>query len=83
MNRSSYVAVMLLGLTACASAPEIPLPRSDATPRLLVFITVDALRPDYFTRFDRQLSGGLARLRGGGAFFINGYQDHALSHVIR
>jgi hypothetical protein len=48
-----------------------------ATPRLVVFLTVDQLRPDYFTRFDSQLQGGLARLVRGGAVFLNGYQDHA------
>lgn len=51
------------------------------TPKLLVFITVDALRPDYFTRFDSQLTGGLARLYRGGAVFTNGYQDHAITET--
>ncbi len=46
-------------------------------PRLVVFITVDQLRPDYFQRFESQLTGGLGRLTRGGAVFLNGYQDHA------
>ena len=44
-------------------------------------ITVDQMRADYFNRFERQLSGGLKRLRTGGAFFINGYQDHAITET--
>lgn len=46
-------------------------------PRLIVFLTVDQLRPDYFQRFESQLTGGLGRLARGGAVFLNGYQDHA------
>jgi len=42
-----------------------------------VFFTIDQLRPDYFDRFASQLSGGLARLSRNGAFFPNGFQDHA------
>lgn len=46
-------------------------------PRLVVFFTIDQLRPDYFERFGSQLTGGLARLSRNGAFFVNGFQDHA------
>ncbi|MGQ0640279.1 MAG: alkaline phosphatase family protein [Gemmatimonadaceae bacterium] len=51
--------------------------QSARPPRLVVFLTVDQLRPDYFQRFDSQLTGGLARLLRGGAVFLNGFQDHA------
>jgi len=81
MNRKTFVAFTLLALAGCASAPGIPATSGTRTPKLLVFITVDGLRPDYFTRFDRQLAGGLARLRDGGAFFTNGYQDHAVTET--
>jgi predicted AlkP superfamily pyrophosphatase or phosphodiesterase len=50
-------------------------------PALMVFITVDQLRPDYFTRYERQLTGGLARLWRDGAFFTNAYQDHAITET--
>lgn len=59
--------------TAAQSAP--------ATPSLLVFITVDQMRPDYFNRFESQLTGGLARLYHGGAFYTNAYQDHAITET--
>ena len=63
-------------LAACAAAPlaaQAPAP----APKLLVFITVDQLRPDYFTRWPDQLNGGLARLWNGGAVFTNAHHEHA------
>ncbi|MDQ3673993.1 MAG: alkaline phosphatase family protein, partial [Gemmatimonadota bacterium] len=65
----------------CRSAPANPTTSAPTAPRLLVFITIDALRPDYFTRYDRQLAGGLARLYRNGAVFTNGYQDHAITET--
>jgi hypothetical protein len=46
-----------------------------------VFITIDQMRPDYFSRFDSQLTGGLARLYRGGAFYTNAFQDHAITET--
>jgi predicted AlkP superfamily pyrophosphatase or phosphodiesterase len=51
------------------------------SPKLVVFITVDAMRPDYLTRFGQQLTGGLGRLYKGGAVFTNGFQDHAITET--
>ena len=50
-------------------------------PTLVVFFTVDQMRSDYFSRFDKQLNGGLARLYHAGAFFENAYQDHAITET--
>jgi arylsulfatase A-like enzyme len=50
-------------------------------PKLVVVITVDQLRPDYFTRWKSQLTGGLAQLTNEGAFFTQGYQDHAVTET--
>src|SRR5689334_19377125 len=50
-------------------------------PKLIVFLTVDAMRADYLSRFDNQLVGGLARLYRGGAVFTNGFQDHAITET--
>jgi len=50
-------------------------------PTLVVMITVDQMRPDYFTLWEKQLTGGLARLLHGGAVFLNGYQDHAITET--
>src|SRR5258706_12310319 len=49
-----------------------------ARPKLVLVITVDQLRPDYFTRWKSQLTGGLGQLMNEGAFFTDGYQDHAV-----
>ena len=50
-------------------------------PDLIVFITVDQMRPDYLTRFLPQLTGGLGRLYRGGAVFTNAFQDHAITET--
>jgi len=57
--------------------PSTPAPR----PKLIVVITVDQLRPDYFTRWKSQLTGGLGQLATEGAFFTDGYQDHAVTET--
>ena len=56
-------------------------PPAPARPKLVVVITVDQLRPDYFTRWKSQLTGGLGQLANEGAFFIDGYQDHAVTET--
>ena len=81
---SARVAAVILAGTAACSAPSTakpPAPQSGPKPTLVVFITVDQLRPDYFDRFRSQLHGGLARLMGGGASFVDGYQDHAITET--
>src|ERR671925_827453 len=58
-----------------------PLPDPARAPTLVVFVTVDQLRPDYFDRWRAQLTGGLGRLSRGGAFYSNAFQDHALTET--
>ena len=80
-------ALAALASTAGAQAvtksvtPTGGAPASDARPTLLVFITIDQMRPDYFTRFGTQLTGGLKRLYDGGAVFTNGSYDHAITET--
>ncbi len=57
------------------------VPPADSVPTLVVFITVDQMRADYFERFASQLTGGLARLDRGGALFTNAFQDHAITET--
>jgi predicted AlkP superfamily pyrophosphatase or phosphodiesterase len=75
----------LLAQTACAQANERagdPLPPAPGqVPTLVVFLTVDQLRPDYFERFGSQLTGGLGRLYEGGAVFTNAFHDHATTET--
>jgi len=73
MNLSVYLA-FLTGLLV--SPPPAP-----ARPKLIVVITVDQLRPDYFSRWRSQLTGGLAQLANEGAFLTDGYQDHAVTET--
>ena len=69
--------VLFAGLVAAAAGCQA----TNAPPKLVVFITVDAMRPDYLTRFAPQLNGGLGRLYNGGAVFTNGFQDHAITET--
>lgn len=77
--RRPLLALPFLIAAACASAQQIaPAPQR---PTLIVFITVDQMRSDYFQRFDKQFTGGLRTLFDGGAFFLDGYQDHAITET--
>ena len=66
-----------LFLVAHGAGSQTPASR----PTLVVFFTIDQMRPDYFSRFEKQLNGGLARLYHAGAFFENAYQDHAITET--
>ena len=66
----------LLGAAQLRAQPSAP-----RRPTLVVFFTIDQMRPDYLSRFDKQLSGGLARLYHAGAVFENAYQDHAITET--
>ncbi|HMI47722.1 MAG TPA: alkaline phosphatase family protein, partial [Gemmatimonadaceae bacterium] len=71
----SMIVVIVLAVPARSQTPDT------ARPKLVLFITVDAMRPDYLPRFESQLTGGLARLYKGGAVFTNGYQDHGITET--
>lgn len=79
---------MMLMVLAVTSQPASAQRSAQSTkhsiqpaPKLVVFITVDQMRPDYFTRFLPQLTGGLGRLYRGGAVFTNAFQDHAITET--
>ena len=79
-------ATILAGLAGCAHAQPTPTAPptsrySRAKPTLVVFITIDQLRGDYFTRFGRQFTGGLHRFDMAGAFFTNAFHDHAITET--
>jgi Type I phosphodiesterase / nucleotide pyrophosphatase len=63
-------------LAAQANTKPATLP-----PTLVVQITVDQLRPDYFDRFAPQFTGGLGRLMRQGARFTKGFHDHATTET--
>ncbi len=65
------------GLALCLSgyhAPALP-------PTLIVVLTIDQLRADYFTRWPGQWTGAFHRLLAEGAMFPNGRQDHAITET--
>src|SRR5689334_15854745 len=75
---------LALGLLLISLVPAVVCGQNaaqSASPSLLVFITVDQMRPDYFTRFESQLTGGLAKLYHGGAVYTNAFQDHAITET--
>ena len=80
--RFQLAALTSLAATLCTG----PLPaqgtaHTAARPKLVVFLTIDQMRADYLDRWSGQLTGGLARLRTGGAVFTNAYQDHGVTET--
>jgi arylsulfatase A-like enzyme len=76
-----FAAAPLSAQRPPAQGTPRPLPDPARAPTLVVFFTIDQLRPDYFERWRPQLTGGLARLARGGAFYTNAFQDHALTET--
>ncbi|HUR91141.1 MAG TPA: alkaline phosphatase family protein [Gemmatimonadaceae bacterium] len=79
MPSRTIVALASLAFGGCA--PAVRQPAVVVPPKLVVFITVDQLLPDYYDRWKHQLNGGLALLYREGAVFQNGYQDHAIAET--
>jgi predicted AlkP superfamily pyrophosphatase or phosphodiesterase len=87
------LSVMLLAVPAATHTQQptqpptqqqpaaVPHVTDTTTPKLVLFITIDAMRSDYLARFEGQLIGGLGKLYRGGAFFTNGFQDHAITET--
>lgn len=91
--RPHLLAVLLLAVAVPAGAqgrrrpaavtPVEPVPTVSAAlrPRLVLFLSVDQLRPDYLERWNAQLTGGLRTLLDGGVFFSNAVHDHAVTET--
>jgi predicted AlkP superfamily pyrophosphatase or phosphodiesterase len=80
MTRRFILSLPIL-LAGIAAGPAACQRTNTPAPKLVVFITVDAMRSDYLSRFAPQLTGGLGRLYNGGAVFTNGFQDHAITET--
>ena len=76
--KSILLSAMLSIVVAVPAQSQGP---DTARPKLVLFITIDAMRPDYLSRFEAQLTGGLGRLYKGGAVFTNAFQDHAITET--
>lgn len=75
-SRSLLISVIVIPVTMALVKTAPP-----AGPALVVVVTVDQLRPDYFDRWKDQWQGGFRRLLEGGAVFLNALQDHALTET--
>lgn len=78
IRRSFSIACLAAAISAGVQAQKTAV--ADR-PTLVVFITIDQMRADYLSRFKPQFTGGLKRLVDGGAFFKNGFQDHAITET--
>ncbi len=81
MTRQLKCILLSLVLALLGARPARPQGPGASNPKLVLFITVDAMRPDYLSRFEPQLTGGLGRLYRGGAVFTNAFQDHAITET--
>lgn len=68
-------------LALCLSAADALGQTVADRPSLVVLITIDGFKGDNLTRFGPQLTGGLARLSKGGAWFTNAHQDHGITET--
>jgi predicted AlkP superfamily pyrophosphatase or phosphodiesterase len=75
--------LLLCAASACRAGaqPSALPPQPSEKPALVVFVTVDQLASDYLERYGGNLSGGLARLRDGGATWMRGRHDHAIAET--
>lgn len=68
-----------LALALITGAPATPPPRPAVS--LVVFVTVDQLRPDYLIRYGPQLTGGFRAILEAGTLFDHGRQNHAITET--
>ncbi len=80
-RRIARFAPLVLAIGRLSAQSPAATPPAAAKPTLVVFLTIDQMRSDYFQRFGSQLTGGLRRLYDGGAFFSEGYQDHGITET--
>lgn len=75
------LGVVLAATCALAQSPAPQGRAAEARPTLVLMITIDGFRAGNLERFGPQLTGGLARLMSGGAWFTNAHQDHAITET--
>ena len=79
--RLGFIAAGVGALTGCAPVANPALVAPRTKPTLVVLITIDQMRPDYYDRFRSQLTGGLARFWRDGAVFTDAHHDHAITET--
>lgn len=80
---SAVLAVLAVSgpTRAGVAAPAPAVPAAPGEPALIVVVVIDQFGAEYLTRFGAQMTGGLARLMKGGAWFTNAHQDHAITET--
>ncbi len=74
------LALAFAGALVSGCGP-LPAATGDTTPRLVVLIVVDQLRPDQLLRYQGEWTGGFKRILAEGAVFPHGEQDHAVTQT--
>lgn len=72
-----FAAAALLAFSAIAPLTS----QTPAKPRLVILLTVDQMRSDYYDRFKDHLRAGFPRLYERGAVFNEAYQDHGFTET--
>jgi predicted AlkP superfamily pyrophosphatase or phosphodiesterase len=80
ISRSKNILLPIVLAIQIAAPARSQAPDSTRA-KLVLFITIDAMRPDYLSRFEPQLTGGLGKLYRDGAVFTNAFQDHAITET--
>lgn len=81
LRAAIHSLALLSACTAAAQSRAVPAPLPPPRPTLVVFVTVDQFGSDYLERYGGNLTGGIARLRDGGATWIRGRHDHAIAET--
>lgn len=69
----SFCAMLVLFTVVLTSAPP--------SPKLVVFLSVDQMRADYFDRYGKYFTGGLHRLHANGIVYTNADLNYATSET--
>lgn len=78
---AARLALSAIAIASPLHAQPSPATPDDSRPQLVVLVTVDQLRPDYFERWGQEFTGGLARFWNAGAVFTNAAHDHATTET--
>jgi predicted AlkP superfamily pyrophosphatase or phosphodiesterase len=82
LRRSLLVLFVALAFVTGVSPRRAAAPQETASqPKLIVLISVDQMRADYFTNFQKHYSAGLKWLDSNGVVFEQAFQNHALTET--
>lgn len=74
-------AILICACLAAATAAGAQSSSQTPPPSLIVLITIDGFSARHLDEYGSQLTGGLARLSRGGAWFTNAHHDHAITET--